>query len=136
MEWKANSISGTLLLLTAIMGITCSSSDNGPAEETQEGKIDQALIGNWVGTINGGLGEAEIVIDLKSDGTMSGEGADSPYCPLTAKWEVLGESFKAKGNDKCDGTSVSFTAPYSKTQLIGSWNASSGNNGTFSVNKQ
>jgi len=44
------------------------------------GKIDPALVGNWSGTIDGGLGQAEIIIELK-----------------------------------------------------GSWNASSGNNGTFSV---
>ncbi len=67
---------------------------------------------------------------------MSGEGADAPYCPMTATWEVLGSSFKAVGKDECDGMSVSFTVPYSKTQLKGTWNASSGNDGTFSVRKQ
>lgn len=136
MEWKVNSLSKILLLLIVLMCITCSSSDDGTKEEPPIGKIDQALVGTWVGTIDGGLGEAEIVVDLKSDGTMSGDGTDSPYCPLTAKWEVQGTSFIAKGNDTCDGTSVTLTAPYSKTQLKGTWNASSGNKGTFSVKKE
>ncbi len=136
MERKVNPSSKFLLILTAITCITCSSSDDGTKEEPPVGKIDQALVGTWVGTIDGGLGEAEIIIDLNSDGTMSGEGADSPYCPLTAKWEVQGTSFIAKGNDTCDGTSVTLTAPYSQTLLMGEWNASSGNNGAFSVKKE
>lgn len=136
MEWKTNSISKIPFLLIAIMCMTCSSSDDGAIEEPQSGEIDQALVGTWIGTIDGGLGEAEIVIDLKSDGTMSGEGADSPYCPLNAKWEVKESSFIAKGNDTCDGTAVTLTAPYSQTELKGRWNASSGNTGTFSVKKE
>ena len=136
MDWKVNSTLATLLLLITIICTTCSSSDDSPVEVQQESKIDPALVGSWVGTIDGGLGEANIEIELKGDGTMSGEGANSPYCALTAKWEVVGSSFKAKGNDSCDGTAVSFSAPYSKTKLTGSWNASSGNSGTFSVIKQ
>ncbi|WP_298791825.1 hypothetical protein [uncultured Allomuricauda sp.] len=136
MEWKMNSLSKIRFLLIAIMCIACSSSDDGTKEEPVSGEIDPALVGTWVGTIDGGLGEAEIIIDLKSNGTMSGEGANSPYCPLNAKWEVKESSFVAKGNDNCDGTSVTLTAPYSKTELKGKWSASSGNNGTFSVKKE
>lgn len=136
MKWKLKSLSGGLLLIVSICCISCSSSDHSPVEEIQGPISDPTLVGIWTSTIDGGLGEATIVIDLKGDGAMSGEGADSPYCPMTATWEVLGSSFIAAGKDDCDGTSVSFTAPYSKTQLKGTWNASSGNDGTFSVRKQ
>lgn len=67
---------------------------------------------------------------------MSGEGEDSPYCPLNTTWEVKDEKFMATGNDECDGTAVTMTAAYSQTRLQGSWNASSGNDGTFDVSKQ
>lgn len=128
-----------LYLLFALSVIGCSNSDDPVGQQDQEdtkGVVDPLLVGLWSGTINGGLGEADITIELKSDGTMSGEGENSPYCPLNTKWVVVNGKFSATGNDECDGTSITMTAAYSKTRLQGSWNASSGNKGSFDVSKQ
>lgn len=116
----------------------CSKSDN-PKEQIIEqpvGVIDPALVGTWVGTVDGSFGEADMTMVLESNGDMSAEGSTTLYCPMEAKWEVLSGKFKATGKDKCDGTSVTFDAPYSKTKLDGSWSAGSGNSGTFIAVKQ
>ncbi|MBT8313494.1 MAG: hypothetical protein KJP26_03455 [Maribacter sp.] len=73
---------------------------------------------------------------LKEDGMVTAEGTTDLYCLINGKREVLDDRFKIKGDDECNGTSIRMNAPYSKTKLVGNWNASSGNSGTFSVGKQ
>lgn len=128
----------TIRIIALCFLISCSkSSDAQEPEDVQPtGVIDPALVGTWSGTLNGSFGEADMTMELSDDGVMSAEGSTALYCPIEAKWEVIGGKFKAEGNDDCDGTAVSFDAPYSKTKLTGSWNASSGNSGTFTAEKQ
>ena len=125
-------------LMVFLLIISCSKSNDTEEQPNPqpEGVIDPALVGTWVGTVNGSFGEADMTMELESNGDMSAEGSTSLYCPMEAKWEVRANRFKASGNDKCDGTSVTFDAPYSKTKLSGSWSAGSGNSGTFSAEKQ
>ncbi len=130
-------ILNTCALLIVIL-IGCSNNDNSqePNNEPQVGVIDPALVGTWSGSLNGSFGAADMTMELSADGGLSAEGSTALYCPIAAKWEVIGGRFKAKGNDDCDGTSVTFDAAYSTTKLVGTWNASSGNNGTFTAEKQ
>jgi hypothetical protein len=101
-----------------------------------KGIIDPALVGSWVGTVDGSFGSADMTMILDEDGMVTAEGTTDLYCPINGNWEVLDNRFEIKGNDECDGTSMTMNAPYSKTKLVGNWNASSGNSGTFSVEKQ
>lgn len=125
----------TVCLLLTLTVVTCSSSDE-PEIPVEQGNIDPALVGTWLGTVNGSFGEAEMTMVLKNNGDASGEGSTDLYCPVNAKWEVKASNFIAKGNDECDGSAVTFTAPYSKTRLNGTWSSSVGNNGTFEIEKQ
>ena len=124
------------LAMWCILSCSKSSDAQEPEIEPPVGVIDAALVGTWTGTLNGSLGEADMSMMLTDKGVMSAEGSTSLYCPINATWEVIGGKFKAKGNDECDGTAVTFDAPYSKTKLVGSWNANSGNSGTFTAEKQ
>lgn len=123
---------------TILIFIGCSKSDDSQnqADQDPQGIIDSDLVGTWVGTVSGSFGDADMTMVLENNGDMSAEGSTSLYCPMEAKWKVLGGKFKASGNDKCDGTSVTFEAPYSKTKLNGKWSAGSGNSGTFTAEKQ
>ncbi|RKN77022.1 hypothetical protein [Ulvibacterium marinum] len=137
---KINQILHSYLACLAVflIIISCSKSDDTvePVIEEQVDVIDPALVGTWEGTVSGSFGDADMTMVLESNGDMSAEGSTSLYCPMDAKWKVKSNRFKASGNDRCDGTSVTFDAPYSKTKLSGSWSAGSGNSGTFNAEKQ
>ena len=122
--------------------VACSSNDNEAMEEetmAPEEVIDPDLVGTWSGDVSGSFGEAVVTILLMADGTtdLSVEEGSADYCPIpNLEWFVQGNRFKMRGNDECDGTLVNFDAPYSQTMLIGTWNASSGNSGSFTLAKQ
>jgi len=121
-----------------VFSISCSKSDDSPDNDEQSleaGIIDPVLVGSWVGTVDGSFGSADMTMILDSDGTVSAEGTLALNCSINGKWEVLGNKFKINGSD-CDSTAITLDAPYSKIRLAGNWNASNGNNGTFSVVKQ
>ena len=127
-----------ICIYTIILSTSCTKS-GGPGKEEppfEEGIIDPALVGTWLGTVEGSFGSADMTMILGNDGKVSTEGTTELYCPVNGTWEVLEKKFEIKGKDDCDGTSVTMNAPYSKSKLVGNWNASSGNKGTFSVEKQ
>jgi hypothetical protein len=137
MKSQKNAVLRLLLILSIVVGISCSKSEDQPEPEPQaQAVVDPELVGSWEGTIDGSFGEADMTLTLKSNGDLSGEGSTALYCPMEANWEVKGGRFKANGKDKCDGTGVTMDAPYSKTTLKGTWEASSGNSGTFEVHKK
>ena len=104
--------------------------------------IDSSLPGTWAGTLDGGgasnsYGSANITMVLKADSTFTGESDNPLYCSLNnATWSVKGTQFSAGGID-CTGTSVKFAAPVPTTpRLTGTWTASSGRAGTFTLAKK
>lgn len=120
--------------------LACSGDDGGndvpPTTDQGIGEVDQALVGIWIGEVSGSFGNADMTMELKSDGTISAEGSTGLYCKINGKWGVKDNVFRIKGNDVCDGTAVTFNATRSVARLSGSWNAASGNNGAFSVTRQ
>jgi hypothetical protein len=73
---------------------------------------------------------------LNADGIAGYSGSRPRYCLVpAARWGVSGTEFIASGSD-CTGTVVTLRAPASRTNLIGTWSASSGLDGTFSLSKQ
>ena len=99
------------------------------------------LVGTWNGSLDGGegpnsYGPSAFTLTLKVDSTFTGKAENPKYCDLTnATWRVTGASFTASGRD-CDGVIVTFAAPVSPLRLTGTWTASSGRSGAFSVAKQ
>ncbi len=99
------------------------------------GGDDPDLVGMWAGNIDGSFGPSQAEMTLEADGSMSAEG-DGPYCLLFGDWSVSEGDFVVVANDTCDGTRVTFIAPLSGDVLEGTWTASSGNSGVFSLAKQ
>ena len=102
--------------------------------------VDDALVGTWVGPIQGTPpGGTQVsgtmTMNLNADGSMSVAIDNPAFHPINnGTWSVSGSEFSASGADT-EGTVVSFLAPRSTTQLEGTFNAGAGN-GTFVVTKQ
>ena len=101
------------------------------------------LVGTWTGTLDGGsgansYGTARITIILRADSTFTAE-ADNPlYCSLNnTKWSVspAPAQFTATGRD-CTGTGITLVAPVAPLRLNGTWTATSGRAGTFTVGRE
>lgn len=99
------------------------------------------LVGTWAGTLDGGTaansyGSSGFTMTLKADSTFAGKADNPRYCDLTATtWRVSAGQFSASGRD-CDGVIVTFAAPVAPLRLTGTWTASSGRAGTFTLAKQ
>ena len=139
-------------MLAAVAGVclillqaACGGGAGGPAAPSQAppaagqgpislGPIDPALVGTWKGTLDGSFGPSEMVMHLHADGSAP-FGGTGQYCAVDGTWGVSGTDFSARGHD-CTGTRVTLVAPASSTNLTGTWSATSGRSGTFSVTKQ
>jgi hypothetical protein len=84
--------------------------------------------------MDGSFGAAEMTLRLRAGGETLFEGTGR-YCQAGGNWGVTGTEFRARGSD-CTGTVITLVAPASTTRLTGTWDASSGRVGTFSVTKQ
>ena len=100
------------------------------------GPVDPALVGTWVGPMDGTFGPAEMTLVLNADGTARSIGTRPQYCQALGNWGVSGGEFTALGT-ACDGTKVNLVAPASGTTLKGRWFAlPNGSNGQFTVTRQ
>ena len=105
--------------------------------------VNPSLVGTWEGVINGdgasnSYGTTNATLVFRADSTMTVQATNPLYCPLNgATWSVSGTSFSARGRD-CTNTLVNFAAqvPTTTPRLVGTWTASSGRAGTFSLAKQ
>lgn len=99
------------------------------------------LVGTWNGSLDGGegansYGPSAFTMTLKADSTFTGKADNPKYCDLmNTRWGVSGVTFTASGRD-CDGVTVAFAAPVSPLRLTGTWTASSGRAGGFTLAKQ
>lgn len=98
------------------------------------GAADPAFVGTWTGPMDGSFGPSVMTLRLNAGGQTEFEGTGR-YCPAGGNWGIAGTQFTARGSD-CTGTIVTLVAPASSTTLTGTWDASSGRVGTFSVTKQ
>jgi predicted small lipoprotein YifL len=108
-----------------------------PAPPSPLGVVDSALLGTWSGSLDGSFGVGFFNMTLSSNGTMltMNTGGSSNYCPVFGNWGVASGQFNGRGDD-CTGTVVTFFAPSSATTMTGTWTASSGRSGTFTITKQ
>jgi len=107
--------------------------------QTPDPVVDEALVGEWLGVIQGTGGgmsaAADIRFELDAEGRMSASASNPPFHPIpTGSWGVAEGTFLANGVDT-DGSQVFFEAPRSTTQLKGTWTSCCGA-GTFTINKQ
>ena len=99
------------------------------------------LVGTWYGSLDGGegansYGPSQFMMTLKADSTFVGKAENPKYCDLVnTRWRVTGADFTASGSD-CDGVLVTFASRVSALRLTGTWTASSGRNGTFTLGRQ
>ncbi len=113
---------------------------NAAAEPTPSwGVVDPALVGTWMGPIEGSNGQVQasgtMTMTLNADGSMSVVVPASPFHPIdSGTWFVSASGFEAIGKDAL-GNVVSFVAPNPTAQLDGRWDSGSAT-GTFLVTKQ
>lgn len=93
------------------------------------------LAGTWKGSVSGSFGFSVTTLFPKADSTMTWESENPLYCKVTGTWTVSGARFMSTGRD-CTGTVITSEAPLDKLRLTGTWSASSGRSGTFTVAKQ
>ena len=135
----------TVVLFTACGGETTGSSPSTPTAPTPAtpppvstapnlGAVDPALVGTWIGTLNGSFGPGTFTMNLTASGRFQNEGSGN-YCAVSGTWGVSAGQFSAVGPD-CTGTIDTFKAPVSAMNLSGEWTASSGRVGTFICTKQ
>ncbi len=126
-----------ILTSLIVLCFSCSSDNDDNPQPNPFGEIDPAFVGTWEGEIDGSLGTSEVTFSIKDNGTMTSAGpSDSPYCPYSGKWGVKNGQFKSEGTDSCFGSKITMTAVLSGNMLDGSWVASSGNSGSFTIQKQ
>ncbi len=126
-------------ILTTIFSVSCSSDDNSlNLEQVAPARtIEPKLAGDWNGTLTGTSASANVVFTLASDGAISAETDSDILCSFSGSWWVSDGKFEASGEDICDGTSINLRGNNATgIKISGSWTASSGNNGTFSMTKQ
>ena len=127
------------VLATALTVAACGGStstdviDNGPVVDTS------TLAGTWSGTVDGGsdpnsFGFARTTTLLKADSTLSSTSDNPGYCAISGTWTVSGAQFTAIARD-CGGTVITFVAPLSPLRLTGTWTATSGRTGNFTMAK-
>jgi hypothetical protein len=124
-----------LLPLVVLALVACGSNDDpaGPGERPVL-EVDAALVGTWVGPVEGPGAAGTMTMNLNADGSMSASITEPTFLPIeSGTWGVSGNVFNAEGLNT-EGTLVSFTAPRSTTVLDGTWIA--GGTGTFRITKQ
>ncbi len=121
-----------VIVVAALVGCTPEDDPGGPGAEE--------LVGTWVGPVD----RTDVGMELSDTITMI-LGADGQFSTTTASdftfgsineglWGVTGDVFVAAGRDT-EGTTVEFSAPFSKTRLTGAWAADDAA-GNFEVTKQ
>jgi len=100
------------------------------------GTVDAALVGTWVGPIDGSGGPATTTLVLRANGTMTASG-DIPFYnpPASGTWGVSGTQFRASGRAGV-ALSITFEATVAGNTMSGTWVGSNGTLGTFSATKQ
>ena len=100
------------------------------------------LVGTWKGSLDGGsapnsYGPARITIVLRADSTFTAVSDNPLYCSLiNTRWTVSPQKqFTATGVD-CTGTGITLVAGVAPLRLNGTWTATSGRAGTFTVGKE
>ena len=82
--------------------------------------------------MDGSFGHASLVMKLSANGALTAPASSRLYCRLEGRWGTSDGDFIARGRD-CDGTIVTFVASVASERITGTWSASSGNSGTFSL---
>lgn len=97
------------------------------------------LAGKWAGSVNGdgspnSYGYSTILTELKADSTLTLVAESQKYGNVTGVWTVSAAKWVASGRDR-DNVLITFTAPLSAYTLTGTWTASSGKVGSFTMAK-
>ena len=121
-----------------LIGLSCKNEEDPTTPPSNYlGEIDPAYVGTWIGEIDGTLGIEATTFFIRDEGNIATTGpANSAYCPYNGLWGVDNNKFRSEGTDNCNGSMITMTATLSGNMLSGSWVSSSGNSGTFAVEKQ
>ena len=131
--WTARASVLVVFAASAMMLAACG--DSGPTGSARVTPDTSTLAGTWKGSVNGSGGYSALTTVLNADSTMSGEGTIDFYCKATGTWTVSGGKYTSVAR-ACAGIIITSVAPVTKLNLTGTWTASNGTSGTFTVVKQ
>ena len=132
--WIARVLAAVVVASPAMMPVACG--DSGSTVISPGVTPDTStLAGTWKGSMNGTFGYSVTTLLPKGDSTMTWESENVLYCKVTGTWTVSGGQFTSIGRD-CTATVITSRAPTDPLRLTGTWSASSGRSGTFTVAKQ
>jgi hypothetical protein len=133
--WIARVLAAVVLAAPGVMLTGCG--DSGPPTGIGPSVTPDTstLAGTWKGSVDGSYGFSVMTMFLKADSSLTMEAEKPEYCKVSGTWSVSSVGFTSTGRD-CTGTIVSTLAPVNGLRLTGTWSASSGRSGTFTVAKQ
>ena len=135
-------LAGAALALTHVALAACGGTTS-PDDRTGPPLPDTTtLVGTWKGNLDqtsgpNSYGTARITFVLRADSTFTAESDNPLYCSLiNTRWGVSPQKqFTATGVD-CTGTGITLVAGVAPLRLNGTWTATSGRAGTFTVGKE
>jgi len=135
-------LAAAALALTHVALVACggtTSPDDGPGPPLPD---TTTLVGTWKGNLDqtsgpNSYGTARITFVLRADSTFTAVSDNPLYCSLiNTRWTVSPEKqFTATGVD-CTGTGITLRAGVAALRLNGTWTATSGRAGTWTVGKE
>jgi len=129
---------GGMLVWTCFALSGCGGS--GSTDASPSKPVDTStLAGTWAGSVNGdgapgSYGYSTTLSELRADSTLTITAASQLYGSVTGVWTVGAGKWVSTGRDR-DDVRITFTAPLSSVTLTGTWTASSGKTGTFTMAK-
>jgi hypothetical protein len=112
---------------------------SGSADSIPTKPVDTStLVGTWTGSVNGdgadSFGYSTTLTELRTDSTFTMTAVNANYGTLSGKWTVAAGKWTASGRDQTNSV-ITLTALHSPTTLTGTWTATSGRTGVFTMAK-
>ena len=142
MRRRLDRVGAAVSLVVPLMALAACGGTTSPDDGTVRVPDTTTLVGTWKGNLDqtsgpNSYGTARITIVLRADSTFTADSDNPLYCSLiNTRWTVSPEKqFTATGRD-CTGTGITLVAGVAPLRLNGTWTATSGRAGTFTVGKE
>ena len=142
-RWLGHVLAAAVLAVPLVVALAACGGTTSPDDVTGPPLPDTTtLAGTWKGNLDqtsgpNSYGTARITFVLRADSTFTAASDNPLYCSLiNTRWTVSPQKqFTATGVD-CTGTGITLVAGVAPLRLNGTWTATSGRAGTWTVGKE
>lgn len=135
-------LAAAVLAAPLVVALAACGGTTSPDDDTRVLPDTTTLVGTWKGNLEQtsgptSYGTAGITFVLRADSTFTAVSDNPLYCSLiNTRWTVSPQKqFTATGVD-CTGTGITLVAGVASLRLNGTWTATSGRAGTWTVGKE